>query len=125
MAATATDERAVLIERWVYLDAFEVLLHNLVVTAPDEPAFVELWPSELIDENLELDLGADAIATQLWPTEEEYDHSLEARVAHARSDSILAGLFAILATDEGRNSCAANAARFAAIAARTLAGEAA
>lgn len=121
MAATATDERAALIERWVYLEAFEILLHNLVVSLPDKPTFVTLWPSELLDENLELDLGANAIAMQLWPTEEEYDRSLEARVAHARSDSVLAALYATLATEAGRNFCAASAARFAAIAAKTLA----
>jgi hypothetical protein len=69
----------------------------------------------------EIDIGgAAALGDELWPTEADYDGD-ESQVASARMDSILAALFAKLATEEGRDLCARSAARFANIAAQSLA----
>jgi len=121
--ATATKERTAAIERSVYLYAFEVLLHNLVNTRLGDPTFVD-WPDQFDIEEVEVSFGngvsGGAAFDELWPTEADLD-SPEYRAASARCDSILAALFAEIATEDGRNFCVESAARFARIAEKRLA----
>jgi integrase len=59
---TATEERAALIERYVWLDAFERLLNELVVLGPDKDGPLDgLFPSPLVDDDLNVDLGGIAL----------------------------------------------------------------
>ena len=111
------DERPALIEWFVHYETVELFV--MALEDLEETRGVGTFPRcTLGGEDGQVDLGATALGDRLWPTEADYD-SAEARPVHARTCAAVARVFALLATDAGRNYCATQAARFA-----TLAGEA-
>lgn len=110
---TATAERAALIEKYVHYDAVEVFVQALAQldAGNDQEAFPM---SVLTGNDGEVDLGAGRLGDELWPTEGDYDAADGPR----RSSAAVARVFALLATDAGRNYCATQAAFFAGLAAK-------
>lgn len=113
--ATAIEERSALIERWIHYDAIEVFVQALA--GLDEPNDEEAFPMSVLGgEAGEVDLGAGKLADQLWPTEGDFD-TPPALSATSRSNAAVARMFALLATDKGRDYCATQAAFYAKLAA--------
>ena len=113
MAATATDERAALIERFVHLDVVDLFLQNL-----DAIDGEQVFPRSVLGgEAGDVGIGSGELGDQLWPTEAEYE-SAEGRAAQMRAEAGVAAVFALLVTDKGRDYCARRAAFFASLAAK-------
>jgi len=117
-ADTATAERAALIEWFVHLDSVDLFVQNLDAVN-DEQLFLR---SVGTGASGDVRLGACELADQLWPGEAAYE-SAEARAASARSSAAVASVFAMLATDRGRDYCANKAAFFASLAAKGPEGD--
>jgi hypothetical protein len=101
------------IERYVHFDAVETFIQAL-----DQIDGESMFPrSVLIGEGGEANLGAHKLANELWPGEDDFD-SAEAVIAESRSCAAVAHAFALLATDEGRDYCARQAARYTQLAGR-------
>ncbi len=111
-AATATEERTKLIDRWVHYDAVEVFVQALCNLDADNDE--EAFPMSTLDGEVgEVDLGAAKLGDELWPTEGDYNSATGPR----RSSAAVARVFALLATDKGRDYCATQAAYYAKLAA--------
>jgi hypothetical protein len=113
---TAAPTRDALIERWIHYDAVEVFVQALNnLGAYDDN---ETFPRSVLDgEAGEVDLGAHTFGGELWLSEDAYE-SPEAVTASHRSDAAVSRVFALLATDHGRDYCANQAAYYATLAAK-------
>ena len=104
-ANTATVERAALVERFVHYDALDLVIEDIF----------QAWPnlfvlSPLVGEAGEVNMAAD-LSEELWPHDDETGDRDPAWIPAAmRALALRASIFATLASDEGQDWCARQAA---------------
>jgi hypothetical protein len=107
-ANTATLTRAEQVERFVHYDALDLLVESIFQAWPD---LFTLSP--LVGEAGEVNLTGE-LAEQLWPHDDETGVRPQGwYAAEMRTLAFRASIFATLATDDGRDFCATEAARLA------------
>lgn len=101
-----TITRADEIGRYIQLDSLEMVLHGVALEVLYEEDFML---AELVE-----------LLNRLFPSESEYEETVEWQLVQAESCALTARLFGWLASDEGRAYCVRRAAESSVICANML-----
>jgi hypothetical protein len=106
MPKTTTPTRADEVRRYVELDALGLTLGNIAVEILDSSDYTVS----------DYDGSSGELLDRLFPSDSEYEGTLEWKLAQAESCALTARIFVFLASDEGRAFCSRHAMEQAKIA---------